>query len=61
MGSPGVFAMAVTTVLNSWGRTRLACSCAPWREGVPQLLPGMGALGDGVAGLKEEELGPRDL
>lgn len=47
MGFSGAFTMAITTGLNSWGRMRLACSCAPWREGVHQLLPGMGALGVG--------------
>ena len=61
VGSSGAFTVAVTTVLNSWGRMRLACSCAPWREGVHQLLPGMGALGDGVVGLKDKGLGPRDM
>lgn len=61
MGSSGAFTLASTTVLSFWGRMRLACSCAPWREGVGQLLPGMGALGDGVVGLREKELGPRDM
>lgn len=61
VGSSGAPTVAVTTVLNSWGRTRLACFSALWREGVRQLLPGMGALGNGVAGLRDKELGPRDM
>lgn len=48
--------IALHPVHDSWGRMRLGCFCAPWREDVRQILPGMEALVDWGIGLGDKEL-----